>query len=194
MPPAIPCWPAARWSSRWPLAAYEFSRARSGGQAVGPTEAVRLMNQGARAGRRPLAGRVRLRPHPRCAARAAGPGRPGRGDAQALQGQGRDHRAAKAACARAQQPGCCRRRDSPRWSTCAAGCRPGAPRTCRSSRRRRQGQVTTVTGHERTAQPRNHDVFDGLVPVLRPRARPAAAQGRRPSARSRSTKTPTSAT
>jgi rhodanese-related sulfurtransferase len=27
--------------------AYEFSRARSGGQAVGPTEAVRLMNQGA---------------------------------------------------------------------------------------------------------------------------------------------------
>ena len=29
------------------LAAYEFSRARSGGQAVGPTEAVRLMNQGA---------------------------------------------------------------------------------------------------------------------------------------------------
>jgi rhodanese-related sulfurtransferase len=29
------------------LAAYEFSRARSGGQAVGPTEAVRLLNQGA---------------------------------------------------------------------------------------------------------------------------------------------------
>ena len=29
------------------LAAYEFSRARSGGQAVSPTEAVRLMNQGA---------------------------------------------------------------------------------------------------------------------------------------------------
>jgi rhodanese-related sulfurtransferase len=29
------------------LAAYEFSRARSGGQAVGPAEAVRLMNQGA---------------------------------------------------------------------------------------------------------------------------------------------------
>jgi rhodanese-related sulfurtransferase len=29
------------------LAAYEFSRARSGGQAVGPSEAVRLMNQGA---------------------------------------------------------------------------------------------------------------------------------------------------
>jgi len=29
------------------VAAYEFSRARSGGQAVGPTEAVRLMNQGA---------------------------------------------------------------------------------------------------------------------------------------------------
>jgi rhodanese-related sulfurtransferase len=28
-------------------AAYEFSRARSGGQAVGPSEAVRLMNQGA---------------------------------------------------------------------------------------------------------------------------------------------------
>ena len=28
-------------------AAYEFSRARSGGQAVGPTDAVRLMNQGA---------------------------------------------------------------------------------------------------------------------------------------------------
>ena len=29
------------------VAAYEFSRARSGGQVVGPTEAVRLMNQGA---------------------------------------------------------------------------------------------------------------------------------------------------
>lgn len=29
------------------LAAYEFSRARSGGQAVGATEAVRLLNQGA---------------------------------------------------------------------------------------------------------------------------------------------------
>jgi rhodanese-related sulfurtransferase len=29
------------------VAAYEFSKARSGGQAVGPTEAVRLMNQGA---------------------------------------------------------------------------------------------------------------------------------------------------
>ena len=29
------------------VAAYEFSRARSGGQAVGPSEAVRLMNQGA---------------------------------------------------------------------------------------------------------------------------------------------------
>ena len=29
------------------IAAYEFSRARSGGQAVSPTEAVRLMNQGA---------------------------------------------------------------------------------------------------------------------------------------------------
>jgi rhodanese-related sulfurtransferase len=29
------------------VAAYEFSRARSGGQAVGPTDAVRLMNQGA---------------------------------------------------------------------------------------------------------------------------------------------------
>ena len=29
------------------VAAYEFSRARSGGQSVGPTEAVRLMNQGA---------------------------------------------------------------------------------------------------------------------------------------------------
>jgi rhodanese-related sulfurtransferase len=28
-------------------AAYEFSRARSGGQAVGPTDAVRLLNQGA---------------------------------------------------------------------------------------------------------------------------------------------------
>jgi rhodanese-related sulfurtransferase len=28
-------------------AAYEFSKARSGGQAVGPTDAVRLMNQGA---------------------------------------------------------------------------------------------------------------------------------------------------
>jgi rhodanese-related sulfurtransferase len=27
--------------------AYEFSRARSGGQAVGPSDAVRLMNQGA---------------------------------------------------------------------------------------------------------------------------------------------------
>jgi rhodanese-related sulfurtransferase len=29
------------------LAAYEFSRSRSGGQVVGPSEAVRLMNQGA---------------------------------------------------------------------------------------------------------------------------------------------------
>jgi rhodanese-related sulfurtransferase len=29
------------------VAAYEFSRARSGGQSVGPSEAVRLMNQGA---------------------------------------------------------------------------------------------------------------------------------------------------
>jgi rhodanese-related sulfurtransferase len=29
------------------LAAYEFSRSRSGGQAVGPPEAVRLLNQGA---------------------------------------------------------------------------------------------------------------------------------------------------
>lgn len=29
------------------VAAYEFSRARSGGQAVGPGDAVRLMNQGA---------------------------------------------------------------------------------------------------------------------------------------------------
>jgi rhodanese-related sulfurtransferase len=29
------------------VAAYEFSKARSGGQAVGPTDAVRLMNQGA---------------------------------------------------------------------------------------------------------------------------------------------------
>lgn len=29
------------------VAAYEFSRARSGGQAIGPTEAIRLMNQGA---------------------------------------------------------------------------------------------------------------------------------------------------
>ena len=29
------------------VAAYEFSRARSGGQAVAPTEAVRLLNQGA---------------------------------------------------------------------------------------------------------------------------------------------------
>ncbi len=29
------------------IAAYEVSRARSGGQSVGPTEAVRLMNQGA---------------------------------------------------------------------------------------------------------------------------------------------------
>ena len=29
------------------VAAYEFSRARSGGQSVGATEAVRLMNQGA---------------------------------------------------------------------------------------------------------------------------------------------------
>jgi rhodanese-related sulfurtransferase len=28
-------------------AAYEFSRARSGGQSVGPTDAVRLLNQGA---------------------------------------------------------------------------------------------------------------------------------------------------
>jgi Rhodanese-related sulfurtransferase len=28
-------------------AAYEFSKARTGGQAVGPTDAVRLMNQGA---------------------------------------------------------------------------------------------------------------------------------------------------
>lgn len=28
-------------------AAYEFSKARAGGQAVGPTDAVRLMNQGA---------------------------------------------------------------------------------------------------------------------------------------------------
>ena len=29
------------------VAAYEFSKARSGGQSVGPTDAVRLMNQGA---------------------------------------------------------------------------------------------------------------------------------------------------
>jgi len=29
------------------VAAYEFSRGRSGGQAVGPADAVRLMNQGA---------------------------------------------------------------------------------------------------------------------------------------------------
>ena len=29
------------------VAAYELSKARSGGQAVGPTDAVRLMNQGA---------------------------------------------------------------------------------------------------------------------------------------------------
>jgi rhodanese-related sulfurtransferase len=29
------------------VAAYEFSRARTGGQAVGPADAVRLMNQGA---------------------------------------------------------------------------------------------------------------------------------------------------
>jgi rhodanese-related sulfurtransferase len=29
------------------VAAYEVSKARSGGQAIGPTEAVRLMNQGA---------------------------------------------------------------------------------------------------------------------------------------------------
>jgi rhodanese-related sulfurtransferase len=29
------------------LAAYEFSKARSGGRSVGPTEAVQLMNQGA---------------------------------------------------------------------------------------------------------------------------------------------------
>jgi rhodanese-related sulfurtransferase len=29
------------------VAAFEFSKARSGGQAVGPAEAVRLMNQGA---------------------------------------------------------------------------------------------------------------------------------------------------
>jgi rhodanese-related sulfurtransferase len=29
------------------VAAYEFSRARSGGQAVGPADAVRLINQGA---------------------------------------------------------------------------------------------------------------------------------------------------
>lgn len=29
------------------VAAYEWSKARSGGQAVGPTDAVRLMNQGA---------------------------------------------------------------------------------------------------------------------------------------------------
>ena len=29
------------------VAAYEFSKSRSGGQAIGPTDAVRLMNQGA---------------------------------------------------------------------------------------------------------------------------------------------------
>ena len=29
------------------VAAYEYSKARSGGQSVGPTDAVRLMNQGA---------------------------------------------------------------------------------------------------------------------------------------------------
>jgi rhodanese-related sulfurtransferase len=29
------------------VAAYEFSKARTGGQSVGPTDAVRLMNQGA---------------------------------------------------------------------------------------------------------------------------------------------------
>src|SRR4051812_43289562 len=29
------------------LAAYEFSKARSGGRSVGPTQAVQLMNQGA---------------------------------------------------------------------------------------------------------------------------------------------------
>ena len=47
MPPAIPCWLAARWSSRWPSQRTNSAAARSGGQAVGPTEAVRLMNQGA---------------------------------------------------------------------------------------------------------------------------------------------------
>ena len=47
MPPAIPCWSAARWSSRWPSLRTNSAVRRSGGQAVGPTEAVRLMNQGA---------------------------------------------------------------------------------------------------------------------------------------------------
>ena len=71
------------------VAAYELSKLRAGGQSVGPSDAVRLMNQGALLLDVRTPGRVRLGPHPRREARAAGTGRPGRRDLQAVQGQGR---------------------------------------------------------------------------------------------------------
>ena len=54
------------------VAAYEFSKARSGGQAVGPTDAVRLMNQGALLVDVRSKAEFDARPHHRRPPRAAG--------------------------------------------------------------------------------------------------------------------------
>ena len=47
MPPAIPCWWAARWSSRWLSLRTNSAVPALVGRPSSPTEAVRLMNQGA---------------------------------------------------------------------------------------------------------------------------------------------------
>ena len=167
--------------------------ARSGGQAVGPTEAVRLMNQGA------LLVDVRTQAEfdsghiIDARLRAAGAGRPGRRDAQAIQGQGRRsllrerHRSGAAArVLRAQ--GFAKvvtlRGGLQAWRGENLPLVKGRPRT-RPGRRR--GMTDAVAA-------RHRDVFDRLVPVTAT-ARAACWSARAsPSARSRSTRTPRSVT
>ena len=95
--------------------AYEASRARSGGESVGPMDAVRLMNQGAllldvRSQGEFDAGHIRDArhlPQEQVAGR--------RRDAQEVQGQGRRRLLRERHALRRGGARLARRRDSPRW-------------------------------------------------------------------------------
>jgi rhodanese-related sulfurtransferase len=111
--------------------AYEASRARGGGQSVGPNEAVRLLNQGA----------VMLDVRPRDQFDAGhvieARNMPSADVAQGSEAIKRFRDKVVITCCETGMSGapplaCCDRRGIRRSRTCAAGCKPGAPRTCHS--------------------------------------------------------------
>ena len=157
------------------VAAYEFSRARSGGQAVGPSEAVRLMNQGAvlvdvRSQAEFDSGHILDARHV-----------PQEQVAQAAETLKRfkdkvvitccESGMRSGAAARVLQHAGIHQGGQPARRPAGLARREPAA----GEERRRQGKGAGNPGMTDAGSARDHHVFDGLVPVLRPRARTAAS-------------------